>query len=232
MTNPNLITNIEGKPKSGKTHLALTFPDPMIYFSFDIGLEPVLNKFKDKVVDVKTYPIPIVDSTKPKPYAQSIWSSFTKDYASAIDSTNYQTAVIDTGTILYMLARHARQEELKQPYMLPRDYGEIYARLIALVQRPRVGGMNLVITHWLRDRYVDDKNTGTSELDGWKGTIDYVDLSLRIRREIRDVMVDGKKARKNIIVTSIEDNRYEKDLNGMEFDDVTYEDLISLIVGG
>ena len=229
MDAPNLIVSIAGAPKSGKSHLALTFPDPMLVFSFDIGLEPVLVKFPDKAIEVKTYPIPIVDSVKPRPYAKEIYGQFTKDYKEAIEGGTWKTVVIDTATALYELGRHCRAEELGQENLLQFQYGEVYARLTAVILQPRLNGINLVLTHHLREKYVANEATGAMELDGFKRTEGLVDLVLETRREVRTVVKENKKGRQNYIVTYIKDNRYDLDLNGEEVEMATYDDLLALL---
>jgi len=221
-----LVVSIAGDPKTGKSHLMLTFPDPMLVFSFDIGLEPVAKKFPDKKIEVKTYPIPIVDTLKPKPYARAIWNQFVKDFTAAIDSGKYKTIGIDTSTNLYSLAKQCYTEELGQQQLLQFQYGEVYTRLGALYNRARLAGVNLVITHYLADEYINNAATGKQKLDGWKGTEAAVDVALWTRRERRAIAGGDKK---NFIVTTVKDNRFDLDLNEAEFDNLTYADLMLLL---
>ena len=225
---PNITVSIAGLPKTGKSHLALTFPEPIIVFSFDLGLEPVLAKFEGKKIGVKTYPIPIIDSIHPKPYAKPIWAQFTKDYKEAIWDKAVKTVVIDTGTALYELARHARTEELGQQQLLRHQYGEVYSRMSALYLEPRISGVNLVITHYTKDVYEDEKPTGEVALDGYKRTNGIADLVLTMARgQTRDK--DGKP--KTVALTTITDSRFGFELDGLILENTTYNELISLIGG-
>lgn len=223
---PNLIVSIAGLPKAGKTHLALTFPAPMVVFSFDLGFEIVRAKFAGKEINVKTYSIPILESSHPKPYAQPIWQEFVKDYKKAIWDKEIKTVVVDPATTVWELDRHAYTEELGQKQLLPVQYSEPNARMSALLTEPRISGVNLVLTHYLRDIYVNDKATGELELDGFKRTEGLVDLVLHLQREQRPAKGGGKE---NFIRTIVKDNRYDLALNGMDFENGSYDDLIALL---
>jgi len=222
---PNIIVSINGMPKSGKTHLALTFPKPLCIFSLDIGIERVLPKFQGQEIEVKTYDIPIQDTLHPRPYAQKFWKEFTSDYQQATESKVYKTIVVDTGTALYELARHAYAEELGIKNLLPQLYGEVYTRLSALILKARVLGINVVWTHHLREKYIDDKNTGELEMDGFRRAEGLVDLVIRIRCETRRI---GSKA-ENKIVATLDKCGYDYTLNGFELESCTYDDIIALL---
>ena len=40
-----LVCSIEGWDKSGKTHLAMTAPEPIVYLDLDVGTEGVKERF-------------------------------------------------------------------------------------------------------------------------------------------------------------------------------------------
>ena len=224
---PNIIVSIAGQPKSGKSHLALTFPDPIKVFSLDIGLAPVLAKFKDKEIDVLQLPIPLIDTSKPSDYARPLWTQFQNEYEAAIEDGYYKTIVVDTFTALYEIARNSYKEELGVSSLVPWQYGEVYARMSGVVMRAILGGVNLVLTSYLRDRYVNDKNTGEPELDGWKKTESLVDLVLWTAYEKRTTAGKDRK----VIVTSIKGNRYDVQLNDLELENTDYEELMNLLMG-
>lgn len=229
---PNLVVSISGHPKTGKSHLALTFPAPMVVFSFDIGLDPVLKKFEGKDIVVKTYPIPIIDSVKALSFQKDlkgIWDSFVNDLKKATENVKIKTLVIDTWTAVYEIARIARASELGLQNIVQHQYGDVYARLRSLIQRPRIAGQNLVLTTYLRDRFVGDQNTGEPELDGWKRTESEVDVVLWTRRDVQTVMEANKPIKKNVITTLIKDNRYDLDINGKELTMANYNDLVAVL---
>lgn len=218
---PNLIVDVHAPPKTGKTHFMCTFPEPIVVFSFDLGIEPVLQKFKGKDIEVKEYPIPIQMTSKPKPYAKEIWDVFLAEYLEVIEVGKAKTLGIDTGTALYEICRIARSEELGRS-IVPYEYAEVYARMTGVILKPRLAGMNLVITHWMRDEYLDDKKTGRIELDGFRRIVDYVDVSLSMKRQRKGNVVS--------VATTIEDNRYVMNLNGQSVDNLTYDDLVALLM--
>ena len=50
-----LLLNVWGPPKAGKTTLALTFPEPIYYFNFDLGLEQHIGRIAEKQMFVSQY---------------------------------------------------------------------------------------------------------------------------------------------------------------------------------
>lgn len=224
---PALTVGISGEPKSGKSHLACTFPKPMIVFSFDFGLDRVLRNVGSEGIEVKTYDIPIVDTMMPKPYARAFWKQFQEDYQKVLDAgtSTYKTIVIDTGTALYEIARHTRSEELDVKSLPKECYGEVYTRLTALINRARRMGFNVVWTHYLKDVYRDGEPTGKMKTDGYKYIDGVVDIVLRTESRQRTV---GTKI-ENAIVTTIQDCGFDYKLNGQEFENFNYDDLLSLL---
>jgi hypothetical protein len=223
-----LNVSITGQAKTGKSHLALTFPEPIRVFLFDTkrALDPILSKFEGKEIDIKDYSLPIIESDPPKPYAKDLWQKFDAEYRETIEEGHYQTIVIDTATAVWEVTRHAVAEEVGQKRLLEVQYTLPNLRMAALFSRASLAGVNLVTTQYLRDRYVKGESTGEQELDGWKRTGSKVDLVLRTTRKT-DVVARGEK--KSKIITLIEDNRFDLDLNGQELDNATYEDLLALI---
>jgi hypothetical protein len=215
-------------PKSGKTFLALSFPKPLIIFSLDIGIERVLRNLtpeEQAQITVKTYNIPIVDTMRPQPYAQKFWREMTKDYEDALKLGTYKTIVVDTGTLLYELARHAYAEELGIKNLMPVMYGEVYTRLSALILKARLAGMNVVWTHYLREKYIDDKNTGELEMDGYKRAEGIVDMVITMQCVTKKV---GSKV-DNRIVATVDKCGFDFKLNGTEIENCKYKDIIDLL---
>lgn len=213
---PNLFVSVAGEPKTGKTHFALTFPDPLALFSFDLGAEFVASKFPGKQIDIFKYPVPIIDSVHPKPYAEEFYLQIKDDYEKAVTSGVYNTVVIDTATALWEIVRHAYTEEKNRKQIVKVEYAEPNARMSWFLLQPNVAGVNLVATHYLRDRYIDDKNTGQKEQDGFRRTHGLADLVLTT------------EMLKSVVKGTIFADRYDRELNGYEFDDPTYDDLVAV----
>lgn len=224
-----IVCAIEGNPKTGKTHLSLTFPDPIKVFSFDAGCKIVAAKFPDKAIDIEEYSLPIIDSLGTKDAGfEDLWKKVKADIEKAVASGEYKTIVIDTGTHLWEIIRYAWNEENDKAVGAggkARTYGEPNARMYGIVMRAQVAGVNLVITHHLKDRWVKDENTGEKELDGWRrteGLADVVLLTERVQRTIKD-------KEQAVIQTTLKECRFGLALCGYQQDMMTYEDLAAIL---
>src|SRR3990167_10509218 len=111
---PNIVVSISGLPKSGKTHLALTFSEPIKVFSFDGRFDQVRQRsFSDKVIDVENISIPIVESEDDTEWAPKVWNPFYKQYKEDVESGKYQTVVLDTATTAHAILNQAVFEWVK-----------------------------------------------------------------------------------------------------------------------
>ena len=229
MVTPNLIVSISGLPKSGKTHLAFTFPDPIRVFSFDRGYKEVRAKFPNKQIDCAEYDLPIVDSLELRDTGfPEIWKRIRDDIREAISGGVYKTIVIDTASSLWEIIRYAFNESENRAIGTggkARNYGEPNARMSSIFARAQLAGINLVLIQYLKDRWVSDENTGEKELDGWRRTEGLADVVLEIRQGTQ--LIKGKT--KNANITLIKGNRYDRDLNGQELTDATYQDLLAVL---
>lgn len=214
---PNILVSLKGDPKAGKTHFAFTFPAPIACISLDFGAKYILRKFPEKKIELFRYEMPVIDTARPKPYANDLWTAARDDIYYAIDSAEYKTVVIDTGTVLWELCRIAYKEREAKNGMLPRDYGEANANMAGIFDKAQLGGVNLVVISHLKDEYLNDKSTGNRILDGWKRTDALSDVCLDIE------MVKNKSR------ITIGGNRFDKDITGQTIDDATYDDLIALL---
>jgi len=226
LVNPNIIVSLSGFANSGKTHLALTFPDPIAYFDFDIGgVMPVLKKFPGKRVDLKSYPIPIIDSDPPKPYASEIWHQVDEDYKDACAGGKYKTIVIDTATALWEIIRHSVAEEIHQKKLLEVQYTMPNLRMRSLFARAQLSGVNLVTLQYLADRYVKGENTGELGVKGWQETETKSDIAIWCTMKV--VRVGGGK-NDVYVESSVHKDRFLREMNGQILRDATYDDLLAL----
>lgn len=225
---PNLLINISGDPKSGKTHIGLTFPDPILVYSFDLrGAELLLSKkeFKDKQIEIRRYMPPIVESLTPDKESPVFWEEIRKNYKKDIESGKYKSVLLDPATMLWEIIRNAWVVENERQRLLRRDYGVPNARMTYMLTSPLISGMNVVSINYLRDVYIDDKATGEKEIDGFKRTEGLADFVLFTRM----VTIGSGKDRRNIVKTRVEKCRFDRDLNGMELEDTTYSELLTLL---
>ena len=221
---PNIFASISGDPKTGKTHLALTFPDPIVVYSFDLrGAELLLDKpvFKDKKIEVRKFMPPICDTLTPDKEAPLFWDSIKDSYRADIESGKFKTVVVDPATMLWEIIRNAWTVENDRQRLLRRDYGVPNARMTWILTSPLVVGMNVASVTYLKDVYVDDKATGAKEVDGFKRTQGLADIVLLTE-------MIGKKEKVKV-KTTIEHCRFDRELNGVELTDTDYSELMTLL---
>ena len=227
---PNIVVAITALPKHGKTYLMCTFPDPLVLFSFDDGAEYVVKKyFPDKDIRIIKYELPIIETVRALGFKKDIlevWNDFSKDYSQYVEDPEIKTIGIDTATAEYELARIARTGELGRE-LDPTEYGDVYLRLKAKLQKARINGKNLVLTHYVKEQYGEDgKGNGKYVLDGWKHTEGEVDVVLELA--LKKQAVEGGKM-KNIVQTTIKLNRFDLDINGQVIDSATYDELVTYL---
>ena len=227
MTVPNLMVSISGEPKSGKSHLACSFPGPILVVSFDLGAKFLLSKFKDKAIDLKEMPMPIYDSLDAKGVGfDKFWREVRYAIYTGVDSNKYQTIVIDTASALWEIIRYGYNEEEGKAVGASgkaRTYGEPNARMYGVITKIQISGVNLVLVNYLKDRYENDQNTGKKELDGWKKTEGLVDLVL-LNRKIPNPTGAG-----SVFKTLIKDYRFDHTIDGTELEMTDYDELITIL---
>lgn len=233
-----LICASWGLSKEGKSHNALTWPQPLYYLNFDQGVEELLLKpeFQDlwieQPVDPETGKSRLYVPSENNPtLARSILSEFDRAYEWAL-SQDEGTVVLDTATQLWQLAQdvfldpvikkraRAAEKRGEEDYRLfPYDYGDAnrYMRGVYLKasQYPR---MNVLFIHRAREKY-DSKGTalGIYEPQGFGEMSSLVQMVINIR-----LVREGDSIKS---VARIEKNRWSLDYIGSEFDNPTYADL-------
>lgn len=226
MTAPNIFVSIAGEPKSGKTHLGLTFPEPIVVFSFDLrGAELLLPKFPDKKIEVKQYLPPLVVTAESDEESLALWRTIEADFKEATESGEYKTIMYDPATMLWEIIRSAYEYERGKGKLLRRDYGPANSRMAGMLMQPVATGMNVVSVNYLADVYEGDKATGEKKIDGFRRTEGLADLLL-----LTQMLTTGVgKEKHSIVKTRIEKCRFDRDLNGTELEEATYDDIITLL---
>lgn len=214
---PNIFVSGMAVPKHGKTHFSCSFPAPIALFSFDLGAKFVVTKFPDKKIDVFQYTIPVVDTTKPQAWELDLYKQVRKDFDAACQSKEYKTIVLDPATVLWEIVRHAYMREKNYENMPDLKYVEPNARMSYFLMEPLVMGKNLVSLCHLRDEYLNGDRTGNKEMDGFKRTNNIADIVLLLER------------RKKEFFGTILDCRFDPQLNDVELQNPTYNDLITLL---
>lgn len=227
MTTPNIVFVVEAEPKSGKTHWACTCPEPIFLLSLDLGAKPIVEKFPDKKIVVKEMPMPLFDSLSATDLGfDKFWREVKQAVYEAVDSGEYKTIVIDTGTALWEIIRYGYNEEEGKAVgasSKARSYGEPNARMYGIITKCQLAGVNLVLLHYITDVYENDQATGKKKLDGWRRTEGLADVVLVNRKE----RIKGKTG--STFVTTIKDCRFDHTLDGTDIDMATYDDIITLL---
>lgn len=126
-----------GGPGCGKTHFALTAPAPIVVFSFDRGLEGVVEQFQKKkdiyVAEYDWSPTEDLDQQE----AVDLRDKVTEDFEAAV--LNARTVVIDKETDMWELFRYA---EFGAPNDSPRNYPALNQRYRRLINMAKASDVN------------------------------------------------------------------------------------------
>lgn len=168
-----LIMAIDGREKSGKSHFALSGPEPIGVVNLDIGLDGVVQKWQDDkeiwVTDVKVN-IQELKELTPQAAAQEADRAFNqvvKAYKAVLGEA--RTIVWDNATEIWELLRMARFGKLD--HVKPHHYGPVNAEYRELLRMAYdQDRTNLVLLHKMKDEYVDDKRTGLVKRAGFADT--------------------------------------------------------------
>lgn len=210
------ILNVEAGQKQGKTDFCLrTFPDPIVVFNFDQGLEWVVEKFlegkRKKRIIVAGYhrppgakypsyhfarPIPEKEEVRKgdkylervKRLATPIWEKFISDYTDFLKS-KARTGVIDTGGGAFQLAKfafHGMDKVTSKDDPYGQKGGEMKAIFQGLITDAYNYDKNVIWTHRLKEEWVGSQPNGTFKIEG------YAQLPYEVQCTIR-ITTKGKK---------------------------------------
>jgi len=196
-----LIVSACGMEKEGKTHFGLTAPDPLAYFSIDMGDEGVVQKFitEGKRIIRKDMTVP-----KSQDMAEELWDgcvkggsvtpaqykkSFIGSYHTMLARKDICSIVFDTSSELWELIRMARFGT--KPAM-PFQYAPVNAEFRALIRAAYKSNKNLVMLHKMRKVYVNDKFNGEYERAGFGDTGYLAQVNCQMWREEAITDENGK----------------------------------------
>jgi hypothetical protein len=210
-----LIVSVSGMEKQGKTHFALTAPDPMALFDMDMGLEGVVQKFSKKTIWTADYKIIPNDPNS----WEVTWEKLRSSYKQVLTNQAIRTVVVDTATEQWELLRLARFGKLTQ--VMPHNYGPVNAEYREMIRQAYLSDKNLVLIHKMKNEYLNDKRTGRKERAGFADTAFLVQMNVEVWRD-----ADG------VFGLTIVDSRQNPDLCGMELQGSAcdWENLYSLVM--
>lgn len=161
----NSTTIILGKPGSGKTTLAGTFPKPMLLITVgkDGGAE-VLKSYKDTEVQTINIDNDVITATG----SMSVYNKLMSIFDELIKDTNYKTIVVDPytsiqeGLINYMISQKGKQ-------LTQQEYGIVGQLMLAMRDKIDIiadGSREVVLICHIKENEQTDSITGekTKEL--------------------------------------------------------------------
>ena len=169
---PRLIVCTQALPKSGKTHWYLTGPAPIAIIDIDDGVHRAIKGFqKEKEIYVARYRKEYSELRMNGDSAKAVMEAASEqlekmrsDYIQALREA--RTVAVDGGSELYETVRLAcfgRTEKV-----MGREYGPVNREMKLWLDLARNSDANVIFTHRLREKYVNDKKTDQLEAEGWK----------------------------------------------------------------
>lgn len=155
------ILRVIGLHGTGKTRLALTAPDPILFQSVDYGTEGVVEEFvkQGKQIYVREYDWnpgdrELVDkdgdlTDKGKARAQELRTQIEDDYDFALRN-GAKTVVWDKESDIWQLYRYA---EFGAPNDQPKDYAKLNARYTAQINKVKRHDANLILIQSMKDEW-------------------------------------------------------------------------------
>lgn len=128
-TTRRMIVGVRGQEKTGKTDLALTAPQPIMFFRMDTSAQIVVDKARAKGIEVYDYFVDIPKDGNTGPYLK-LWEEY-KSHLLLAYQLNQGSVVIDTETAQYQLIRLAKHGKVSG--IAERDYQPLYAELNGLI---------------------------------------------------------------------------------------------------
>ena len=175
-----LVCSIEGLDKTGKSHLAMSAPGPIVYVDLDVGTEGVIQKCQQDYLIYKVeQPKRLGSSGELMDKFKDVWNDIQTQVASAL-SIGSGTLVIDTFTELYDICRLAHFGKMAQ--VQPHQYSVCYADMREIIRLANASKMNVILLH----RMGADFNTGELTFQGWKQVPSEVQAVLRTQRSDTD----------------------------------------------
>jgi len=141
-----------GEPGSRKTSFWLEAPAPIVLFSFDKGLEGVVDRVlqdEDKEIYVKEYAWNPRRDQDFQEQAIELRNTFEEDFDHAI--ANARTVIIDKETDLWGLYRYA--EFGPEANEAPRNYPALNQRYREMINKPKDTGINFGLIEGMKDEW-------------------------------------------------------------------------------
>lgn len=197
---PRIIGRSFGEAGTGKTDFWLGAPGPIAFFSFDKGLEGVVEKFQEnKDIYVAEYEWSPTENL-PQSEAIALRDQVIEDFETAI--MNARTVIIDKETDMWELFRYA---EFGAPNDAPRNYPQLNQRYRRLINMPKATDINFGCIQGMKSVWGQKTNrisgkqtpfdTGEREAAGFSELEGLVHVNLFHTREDGTFKIQVGKAR-------------------------------------
>lgn len=157
-----LVASVNGMPKTGKTHFALTAPDPIFFINIDIGTEGVVDKFQAAGKRIYVHDVR-VPRTASKEVWTPMWESLKKVFEK-VYKVGAGSVIVDTDSEAYELARLAKFGKLTQ--VMPQHYAEVNNEYREILRLAYDSVMNSIFIHKMKPKYINNARTNEYEPSG------------------------------------------------------------------
>lgn len=167
--NDRIVVSVAGWERTGKTHMSLTAPEPILFFDIDIGTEGVVGKFVRMGKGILAHQYRYRLSQDPGSYTNT-WTAFRRAFQAACQ-VGVGTIIIDTWTEAYQLCRlHHFQGQLAR--QMPDRYAPVNADLQELIRDAYASGMNLALIQKMGWQFQRTGDTAPRQMEvlGWNNT--------------------------------------------------------------
>jgi hypothetical protein len=173
------IMSIEGLDKSGKSRLAMSAPEPIVYLDLDVGTEGVIEPMmaqREILLYQVEQPSKLGTQSQVMDRFSAVWQDIQARVSEALQLES-GTLVIDTFGEAYEICRLAHFGKLAQ--VQPHQYANCYKDLREICRVAYKSKMNCILLHKLGSNF----HTGELEFQGWKDVPFQVQTTLRTSRE-------------------------------------------------
>lgn len=206
------IASVWGPEKSGKTHFALTFPEPLHFINFDYGLEDLMYQFPDKEIiphnigSNDPYNLDDLMGLTPRyPQLRLMLNEYTKAMKDAAARSG--TVVFDTFTQARTLISDGTLEEVLESRVGKKSEGETYPfdyaksnQITGQVIRMayKVENVSLVLIHRAAPVYNEKgQETGRVKMQGWHEVPAAVSINIKTGRQDKRFSMTIESCRKD-----------------------------------
>lgn len=187
-----LIVTAWGTPKTGKSHFALTFPEPIAYMNIDQSVEDILHKFPGLDLGLGTFEIPKKLDTAQCVELVRLFEEVLEANVQSLATTG-GTIVLDTATWLWQIVQKVylapvRQKKARasqdpdEVRVLPFQYADANLFMSSLLRRViPYENVNAVFLHSAQDAYNESgQPTGEQVCHGWKAVHGVSQFTIRL----------------------------------------------------